>query len=246
MSSRFHRKVSLKPFAPPQNGIVHALDVHLQELTQETLSLRYTLHAEVTRLRIPATTRKPQHTDELWKHTCFEMFVRKAPGATAYYELNFSPSTEWALYAFEGYHKNPVSIDPARPPQIRVKREASAATRYTGRPERSASCGRYGAGRGDRGRKRNSQLLGPEACRTGARFPPSRQFPSPALSAGCEGRQPRYTVFSATVRHTSAARSGMFPDWTRVAISLRWRRASLSPARRASRPRRTSKRIWSR
>ncbi|WP_327154107.1 DOMON-like domain-containing protein [Streptomyces tubercidicus] len=123
MSSRFHRKVSLKPFAPPQNGIVHALDVHLQELTQETLSLRYTLHAEVTRLRIPATTRKPQHTDELWKHTCFEMFVRKAPGATAYYELNFSPSTEWALYAFEGYHKNPVSIDPARPPQIRVKRE---------------------------------------------------------------------------------------------------------------------------
>ncbi|MFE6738562.1 DOMON-like domain-containing protein [Streptomyces tubercidicus] len=101
---------------------MHALDVHLQELSQETLSLRYTVHADVSRLRIPAT-RKPQHMDELWKHTCFEMFVRKAPAATAYYELNFSPSTEWALYAFEGYRRNPVSIDPARPPQIRVTRE---------------------------------------------------------------------------------------------------------------------------
>jgi hypothetical protein len=40
--------------------------------------------------------------DELWQHTCFEAFVRPSAGP-GYYEFNFSPSTQWAAYGFDGY-----------------------------------------------------------------------------------------------------------------------------------------------
>lgn len=40
--------------------------------------------------------------DDLWTRTCFEAFIC-IPGGDAYYELNFSPSSEWAAYRFDGY-----------------------------------------------------------------------------------------------------------------------------------------------
>jgi hypothetical protein len=40
--------------------------------------------------------------DQLWRHTCFEAFVRASPGA-AYYEFNFAPSMQWAAYRFSDY-----------------------------------------------------------------------------------------------------------------------------------------------
>lgn len=43
-------------------------------------------------------------TDELWKHTCFELFVKPA-GGEGYFEFNFSPSTAWAAYRFDGYRE---------------------------------------------------------------------------------------------------------------------------------------------
>ncbi len=43
----------------------------------------------------------PQRCDELWRHTCFELFVMRPDGS--YCEFNFSPSTEWAAYRFECY-----------------------------------------------------------------------------------------------------------------------------------------------
>jgi hypothetical protein len=39
-------------------------------------------------------------TDDLWRHTCFEAFVRDT--GEAYREFNFSPSRQWAAYGFEG------------------------------------------------------------------------------------------------------------------------------------------------
>ncbi|MFS2110428.1 DOMON-like domain-containing protein [Sphingomonas sp. Sphisp140] len=44
----------------------------------------------------------PERTDELWKHTCFELFVKPA-GGEGYFEFNFAPSTAWAAYRFDGY-----------------------------------------------------------------------------------------------------------------------------------------------
>ena len=44
----------------------------------------------------------PARTDELWRHTCFEAFLR-GPSSAEYYEFNFAPSTQWAAYKFSGY-----------------------------------------------------------------------------------------------------------------------------------------------
>jgi hypothetical protein len=44
----------------------------------------------------------PERTDELWKHSCFELFVKPMDGE-GYAEFNFSPSTQWAAYRFTGY-----------------------------------------------------------------------------------------------------------------------------------------------
>lgn len=46
----------------------------------------------------PCTT-TVRFTDGLWQHTCFEAFVA-VKGETAYREFNFSPSSQWAAYAF--------------------------------------------------------------------------------------------------------------------------------------------------
>lgn len=52
--------------------------------------------------------------DGLWRTTCFEAFV--APlGDSAYLELNFSPSTDWAAYVFDGYRVGGRDLDMVRP-----------------------------------------------------------------------------------------------------------------------------------
>ena len=44
----------------------------------------------------------PERTDELWRTTCFELFLREH-GQEGYAEFNFSPSAQWAAYSFDGY-----------------------------------------------------------------------------------------------------------------------------------------------
>jgi len=48
--------------------------------------------------------KKQNRKDELWKRTCFELFLanRDRPN---YYELNMSPSSEWNFYHFSDYKK---------------------------------------------------------------------------------------------------------------------------------------------
>lgn len=56
--------------------------------------------------------------DELWLHTCFEVFVRPA-GGEAYVEFNFSPALQWAAYRLDGYRRNRRNFETA-PPVIRT------------------------------------------------------------------------------------------------------------------------------
>ena len=54
--------------------------------------------------------------DELWKTTCFELFLRRADGS--YREFNFSPSGRWAAYEFSGYRSGIVNYEPLAWPDI--------------------------------------------------------------------------------------------------------------------------------
>jgi len=66
-----------------------------------TLRLRYDVEGDISKLRVPQLSGQPGRADELWRHTCFEAFVRDA--GEAYREFNLSPSRMWAAYEFDGY-----------------------------------------------------------------------------------------------------------------------------------------------
>lgn len=66
------------------------------------------------RLVVPSFAGKGR-ADELWKTTCFELFLRPE-GGKAYCEFNLSPSERWAAYDFssprEGMQVRPVPREP--------------------------------------------------------------------------------------------------------------------------------------
>ena len=98
------------------------IEAHAQVGESGTGVFRYVLRAELSRVRIPAA-RSPERADGLWKHTCFEAFI-KAPGAAGYYELNFAPSRQWAVYRFNAYREGISSPDVDASPEISVRRFA--------------------------------------------------------------------------------------------------------------------------
>lgn len=83
------------------------------------LELRYVVAGAIDQLRLPARM-NPARADELWKHTCFEAFVRGAAGED-YCEFNFAPSTQWAAYRFTGYRDGMKPIGEIDTPQIEVR-----------------------------------------------------------------------------------------------------------------------------
>ena len=87
------------------------------------LVLRYVLGGSLGEIALPSPA-APMRADGLWKHTCFEAFLR-VPGETAYHEFNFSPSGEWAAYRLSGYREGmaEAGIDP---PQMKLRSDDNA------------------------------------------------------------------------------------------------------------------------
>ena len=80
---------------------VWIVDVNIRPQPQGDLTLIYKLTGDLAQIRIPA----PQLSiakDGLWEHTCFEAFIA-VEGESGYHEFNFSPSGQWAAYAFSDY-----------------------------------------------------------------------------------------------------------------------------------------------
>jgi hypothetical protein len=91
----------LRPHPSTPCGDIGSFDVDVDVDHSAGLSLRYCLTGTIDRIRFPAPA-SPVRTDELWRHTCFELFLGGAE-ADAYIECNFAPSGAWAAYAFDGY-----------------------------------------------------------------------------------------------------------------------------------------------
>lgn len=76
---------------------------------QKILRVTFHLDAHLSGLRIPAPA-EIARGKELWRHTCFEVFVR-AKGAQNYFEFNFSPSRAWDSYGFSSYREGGVMAE---------------------------------------------------------------------------------------------------------------------------------------
>jgi hypothetical protein len=77
---------------------VERIEVSLAQ-DERGLKLTYSLTGDLAGLRV-ASPREGVFADGLWKHTCFEAFL-KPQGGSAYVELNLAPSRCWAAYAFQ-------------------------------------------------------------------------------------------------------------------------------------------------
>jgi hypothetical protein len=90
-----------------------------------SVELQYRVTGQTNALRLPPFVTSAR-TDELWKSTCFEAFIRPAP-ADAYFEFNFAPSTQWAAYGFTGTREGMHNAD-ASPDRIKAERTADLYT----------------------------------------------------------------------------------------------------------------------
>ena len=77
------------------------IEVEVARPNADRLALSYFVAGEMSEIRMPPVMAS-ERSDELWRHTCFEAFVRASSGA-GYYEFNFAPSTQWAAYRFSSY-----------------------------------------------------------------------------------------------------------------------------------------------
>lgn len=118
---------ALKLHASSACEAVRALDVVVRALEGERLALGYVLDADLTGLRIPPARDAHRAHHELWRHTCFEAFLRVA-GSAGYCELNFAPSQAWAMYRFSGRREGMAVVTNARPPEVEVRRTAAGLT----------------------------------------------------------------------------------------------------------------------
>lgn len=67
-------------------------------------SLEFRLKGPLDQLVIPDKVEVPCFRDELWKQSCFEAFFRDLD-SERYWEFNFSPSRDWAIYRFQSYRQ---------------------------------------------------------------------------------------------------------------------------------------------
>ncbi len=89
--------------------------------TANRLSLRYVVNGVISYVQFPPPA-APGRADELWRHTCFEVFLQ-VPGSAAYWEFNFSPSGQWAAYQFTGYRAGMRPFEPVVAPTIEMQTE---------------------------------------------------------------------------------------------------------------------------
>lgn len=75
----------------------------MQRLSATQLQLGYRVSGNLVNLCIPAVV-KAERCDELWRHTCAELFVAE-PHREPYVEFNLAPSTCWAAYEFSSYRQ---------------------------------------------------------------------------------------------------------------------------------------------
>lgn len=110
------RKAVLVPYPSATPAAVGSIEVEVRFTPAGELSLAYRMGGDQAGLRIPEPL-PPGPADGLWEHTCFEAFIA-AGDDPAYREFNFSPSGQWAAYAFSGYRQRDESVAVPAAPRI--------------------------------------------------------------------------------------------------------------------------------
>jgi hypothetical protein len=109
---------ALYPFLRDPNTDLFTVSAHWERTADRELRLKYKVIGPAGRLALPAPTATPARREGLWEHTCFELFLA-LPGYDSYWEWNFSPSGDWALFEFTGPRLRSQPQPMAKAPRIR-------------------------------------------------------------------------------------------------------------------------------
>lgn len=112
-SSDFPLQLLCHPATPAP--VVSTIEARALFRSDGFLELAFRLRGDMARLLIP--TLPTEDRKLLWEHTCFEAFIAGADD-TAYREFNFSPSGQWASYAFSDYRRADETSTTIDAPQI--------------------------------------------------------------------------------------------------------------------------------
>jgi hypothetical protein len=97
---------------------VRSIDFAIARPWADRLELSYIVAGDMSAIVMPAQAQGARR-DGLWRHTCFEIFLREAE-SERYIEFNFSPSSEFAAYGFDAYRDGMTSIE-VDDPAIRIQ-----------------------------------------------------------------------------------------------------------------------------
>jgi HSP20 family molecular chaperone IbpA len=108
----------LQPHSDSPRLPVDGLTAEARRREGGKLELVYRLSGELEALLIPELS-NPNRADELWKHTCFEIFILQAevPG---YVEFNFAPTGQWAAYSFRSRRSGMRNIEQVGEQGLRI------------------------------------------------------------------------------------------------------------------------------
>ena len=109
-------KLKLVPHPDFPCAALGLIEVEVTRASPTSLALAYRARGRLADV-VLAPPAAPLFTDELWRTTCFEAFL-KPEGGEGYVELNFAPSGEWAAYGFSGYREG---MSPLELPTPRIE-----------------------------------------------------------------------------------------------------------------------------
>ena len=66
--------------------------------------LEWSAHDSAAAVLLPDSKAAPQRRDQLWAHTCLELFIA-IPGEKRYWEVNMAPNGDWAVYRLDDYRQ---------------------------------------------------------------------------------------------------------------------------------------------
>jgi len=110
---------ALRPHPNSPCFAVTQIEVEIARPRPGSLVFSFVVTGKIDELRLPPVTLATR-TDQLWLTTCLEAFLRVSTD-TAYYEFNFSPSTQWAAYRFNNYRSGMQVATGLNAPRIDVQ-----------------------------------------------------------------------------------------------------------------------------
>lgn len=113
---------SLQPHPQSRCEALTEIAVDVARIAPRRLRLRFELLGETRHVLMPPYAITPERRDGLWRHSCFEAFLR-AGDDDAYCEFNFAPSHDWAAYRFSGYRSGMTEVREVKSIRIELDRD---------------------------------------------------------------------------------------------------------------------------